>query len=148
MSAAKSKYAPNTNTTITETDNEFIAQARRAAEALVTPRPKAGSGLRKAVRPPTEEQAHPAPKSRVELFLTPVTRAGNAYLELTEPSFNYRLVKGFIWSKVRLAGKSWPWDPMKGVRLIPVEDIELLMEGLKSTYKGARLWMGNRCVDL
>ena len=102
-----------------------------------------------------------APKTRTNMAdkivtLSRETREGKDVLVLKEPGFNYRFVWGFYYHNVakpiqegtRVKGTGWKWVPAEGVRLVPVEDFELLMTGLRDCYSGATLDMGDQRIAL
>lgn len=89
-----------------------------------------------------------AQSAQTSLEISSEIRDGEEVLILREPGFNYKFARGFYYHEVVKAGKSWKWDPKEQVRIIPAEDIELLLKGLRSTYEGSRLIMGTNVIQL
>jgi len=56
--------------------------------------------------------------------------------------YNYSFDKGYCWYATGGAPVKkplWKWDPKREVRFIPVSEVEVLLDGLRRYYSGAKL---------
>lgn len=68
-------------------------------------------------------------------------RGGRPFLVLKTPEFSFKFHKSFCYHRVQKVGKVWETRKIQGewVKLIPMEDRALLMEGLKEGFPGVTI---------
>lgn len=105
---------------------------------LLKAKPKK-NGIRKLAK---KIETKPEPVVTDVVITQETSAAGDVLLVLKEPAYNHDF-RGFCYWEVAQKGiKAWKWDKVRGVRLIPLADVALLMEGLKRAYSGKTLVMG------
>ena len=104
------------------------------------------SGTRPAVKA-EEHPPMPPRKTKVAAVVgKTVTVGGRKFIRLSEPGYNFQFVRQWMPWNVSHLGKVWKWEKDTKTRLVPMEDAELLMKGLRECYAGTEFALDGKIV--